>query len=261
MVRSSPRLMVSALTTSALVVLAACGSSTKSSSSNTATSPAPTTTIAAAPTAPATTQVPATTAAATVAATAAPATTAAPSTKPATKSLRIGFIPPSLGIPAFQGLKAGLEGMGGGQFGDKVIAEDAKFDPTSQLQTIQQWVKLGQIDALWVIPVAAPTLAPVLTEATAKGIVVVAGGKPKDYGFDGPQAGITYSDIDNVAFGKGIGDMMAKCVTGRLGGKASVIYAGPASANESTTNINKSSADALAAGAPGAKIVPENRPC
>lgn len=177
-------------------------------------------------------------------------------TAAAGKALRIGFLPPTIGVPAFQGLKAGLEGAGQ-QLGDTILSDDAKGDPTKQLQTLQQWVRLGQVDALWVIPTAAKTIAPALKEAQAKGIVILAGGKPADYGFDGMQAGMTFSDVDNTAFGKGIGDLAAKCVTERLGGKASAIYVGPPSASESTTNINTSTKAALAAGAPGATLVQE----
>ncbi len=184
-------------------------------------------------------------------------TTAAEESAPDAEPLRIGFLPPTLGIDAFQGLWHGLEGAGGGMFGDTVQAIDANFDPAVQIQTIDQWVQLDEIDALWVIPVAAEALKPSLEAATDAGVVVIAGGKPADYGFEGEVPGITFSDIDNVAFGKGIGDLMAACVNDRLGGESDVIYVGPNSANESTTNINTSSQEALAEGAPDATIVQE----
>ncbi|MFZ0530170.1 MAG: sugar ABC transporter substrate-binding protein [Propionicimonas sp.] len=158
-----------------------------------------------------------------------------------------------MSVPAFQGLAKGLEGAGAAT-GDTVVTAEAKFDPASQLQTIQQWVKLGQIDALWVIPVAAPTLTPALKEAQAKGIVVIAGGKPSDYGLTEGQPGITFSDTDNTAYGKGIGDLMAKCVNERLGGTAKVLFVANSAAQASSKLINDGATSALAAGAPGATI-------
>ena len=59
---------------------------------------------------------------------------------PDAEPLRIGFLPPGLEIPAFQGLWHGIEGYGGGRYGDEVVAIDAKFDPTAQVQAIEQWV-------------------------------------------------------------------------------------------------------------------------
>ena len=131
--------------------------------------------------------------------------------------LRIGFLPPSLEIPAFQGLWHGIEGYGGEVYGDEVVAVDAKNDPTVQVQTIEQWVELDQVDAIWVIPVAGDAIAPAIEAATEAGVAVIAGGVPADYGFDGPIPGITFSAIDNVDFGKGIGDLMAACINERLG--------------------------------------------
>ena len=171
--------------------------------------------------------------------------------------LRIGFLPPALEIPAFQGLWHGIEGYGGERYGDEVVAVDAKNDPTVQVQTIEQWVELDQVDAIWVIPVAGDAIAPAIEAATEAGVAVIAGGVPADYGFDGPMPGITFSVIDNVDFGKGIGDLMAACINERLDGEASLIYVGPSTPSESTTNINESSMEALAAGAPDAEIVQE----
>ena len=127
----------------------------------------------------------------------------------------------------------------------------------TQIQTIQQWTELGQVDAIWVIPVAGEAIAPALEDATAAGIVVIAGGFPSDFGFDGPMPGMSFSAISNVEFGKGIGDMMAACVNERLDGQADIIYVGPNVPSETTDNINESSHEALAAGAPDATIVQE----
>lgn len=172
------------------------------------------------------------------------------------KPLRIGFLPPTMGVPAFKGLADGMTAAGKAT-GDTVVTAEAKFDPATQIQTVQQWVRLGQVDAIWIIPVAAKAVAPSLKEATDKGIVVLGGGVPADYGFDSIPPGMSFSAIDQVAFGKGIGDLMAACVNKRLSGKSQVIYVGPNQAAQSTTDINNASKSALAAGAPGATIVQE----
>jgi ribose transport system substrate-binding protein len=196
-------------------------------------------------------------------------TTAAPDTTEATtdttaaaaggdaEPMRIGFLPPGLEIPAFQGLWHGLEGYGGERYGDEIVAVDAKFDPTTQVQTIEQWVQLEQVDGIWVIPVVAEAITPALEAATDAGIVVIAGGVPSDYGFDSPPPGMTFANIDNEQFGVAIGEMMADCVDERLGGEAQLLYIGSGEGSISVEDINNGSKDTLAEQAPGAEIVQE----
>ena len=68
------------------------------------------------------------------------------------KPLRIGFSPFTLQVPALKGLADGLTAAAKAQ-GDTVVTADPKGDPSTQLQQLQQWVQLGQVDAIWVIPV------------------------------------------------------------------------------------------------------------
>ena len=243
------------------VALAACGSdddSTDSTEAAAQTSDSPAATDS--PTTEATTD---TTEATTDATDAPPAATdaatdaSAPAATGDAEPLRIGFLPPGLEIPAFQGLWHGLEGYGGGRYGDEVVAVDAKFDPTVQVQTVEQWVELDQVDGIWIIPVAAEAVAPSLQAATDAGIVVIAGGVPSDYGFDAPPAGMTFTNIDNAEFGVGIGEMMADCVDERLGGEGQLLYIGSGQGSLSTDDINTSSKATLAEQAPGAEIVQE----
>ncbi|MEO8261381.1 MAG: hypothetical protein ABI566_02330, partial [Pseudolysinimonas sp.] len=70
------------------------------------------------------------------------------------QALRIGFSPFTLQVPALKGLADALTGVAQSQ-GDTVVVADAKGDPSTQLQQIQQWVDLDQVDAIWVIPAAA----------------------------------------------------------------------------------------------------------
>ncbi len=172
-------------------------------------------------------------------------------------ALTVGFLPPGLEIPAFQGLLAGLEGYGGGRYGDTIEAVDAAFDPVVQAQTIDTWVELDQVDAIWIIPAGGEAVADSLLTAAESGIPIVAAGVPEDYGWDGLQENITFANIDNVAFGGGVGELMAACVNERLGGEAEVLYMGSDDPATSTEQINSSSLAALADGAPGATVLDE----
>lgn len=171
-----------------------------------------------------------------------------------TKALRIGFSPFTLQVPALKGLADGLTAVAKGQ-GDSVITADPKGDPSTQLQQIQQWVQLGQVDAIWVIPSAAKTVGPALLAAQAKGIVVIASGIPTDYGFTGAEAGMTFTNVDNAAYGKQLGDLTVKCITEKLAGKGQIIFLQSPSGAQSSADINSAFLAAVAAGSPDSKFV------
>jgi ABC-type sugar transport system substrate-binding protein len=175
-------------------------------------------------------------------------------TAAATKSLKIGFSPFTLQVPALKGLADGLTAAGKAT-GDTVVTADPKGDPSTQLQQLQQWVQLGQVNAIWVIPVAGKTIAPVLQQAQAKGIVVIASGKPSDYGLSAGAPGITFTNVDNSAFGGKLGEQTAKCITERQAGAGQVVYLQSASGQQSTADITNAFKAALTSGAPKAKIV------
>ena len=178
------------------------------------------------------------------------------SAAPEDGALRIGFSPFSMQIPAFIGLAEGLT-HAAEESGDTVITADAKGDPSTQLQQIQQWVELDQVDAIWVIPQAADAITSAIEDALAKGIVVVASGVPEDYGMEEGAAGISFSNVDNVAYGTQIGDLTAQCITERLDGKAEIIFLQSPSGAQSTAEINDSIKAAVADGAPDAEFVNE----
>jgi ABC-type sugar transport system substrate-binding protein len=159
-------------------------------------------------------------------------------------------------VPALKGLADGLTAIAGSQ-GDTVVTADPKGDPSTQLQQLQQWVQLDQVDAIWVIPTDGKAVASALTDAQAKGIVVIASGVPADYGFDGPQAGITFTNVDNQQYGGQLGELAAKCITEKLGGKGNVIFLTSPQGAQSSELINTAFREALAKGAPDAKIVNE----
>jgi ABC-type sugar transport system substrate-binding protein len=190
-----------------------------------------------------------------------PASSAVSTTKPAAsassagaKTLKIGFSPFTLQVAGLKGLADGLTAVGKSQ-GDTVITADPKGSPTTQLQQLQQWVQLGQVDAIWVIPVAAKTITPVLKQAQQKGIVVIASGVPADYGLTAGEPGITFTNVDNKAFGGKLGEQAAKCITDRLSGKGKVIFLKSAAGQQSTADINNNFLSALKSGAPAATIV------
>lgn len=170
------------------------------------------------------------------------------------KALRIGFSAFSLQIPALKGLADALTGVAASQ-GDSVVTADPKGDPSTQLQQLQQWIDLGQVDAIWVIPAAAEAVASALTSAQEKGIVVIASGTPEDYGFDGLQAGITFTNVDNADYGSKLGGLAADCINERLDGAGSIIYLQSASGQQSGGQINDAVKDAITSGAPDATIV------
>lgn len=175
---------------------------------------------------------------------------------PEDTSLRIGFSPFSMQIPAFIGLADGLT-HAAEEAGDTVITADAKGDPSTQLQQIQQWVQLDQVDAIWVIPQSAEAISSAIDEALAKGIVVVASGVPEDYGMEEGAAGITFSNVDNVAYGTEIGALTAQCITERLDGQGEIIFLQSPSGAQSTAEINDAIHAAVEDGAPDATFVNE----
>ena len=185
---------------------------------------------------------------------------AAPSAEPSVSEtgadapIRIGFSPFSMQVPAFIGLAEGLTHAAEAA-GDTVITADAKGDPSTQLQQIQQWVQLDQVDAIWVVPQAPDAIASAIKDALAKGIVVIASGVPSDYGLEEGTAGISFSNTDNVDYGTKIGELTAQCITERLDGAGQIIFLKSPTGAQSTAEINDAIAAAVAKGAPDAEFV------
>jgi len=169
-------------------------------------------------------------------------------------ALKIGFSPFTLQVPALKGVADGLTAIAGSQ-GDTVVTADPKNDPSTQLQQLQQWVQLDQVDAIWVIPTDGKAVAAALTQAQAKGIVVIASGVPADYGFDGPQAGMTFTEIDNEAYGVKLGELTAQCIDEKLGGAGKVIFLTSPQGASSSKLINDSVVETLASKSPDTTVV------
>ena len=209
MTRSTYRghVAAAALALAAATTLAACSSS--GSSSGSASSPAASSAAASSP-------------ASSPASSSAVGTPAG--TPAARKPLRLGFSVLSLTIPALQDTANGLKAAGKGA-GISVTVADPNFDVQTQLQQIEQWIQLKQVDAVWVIPIAAASLAPVIKQAQAAHIPILVDAVPSAAGFTGAAPGVSFSSTDYAQFGTDLASLMSKCATQRLGGSApDVIY-------------------------------------
>lgn len=177
-------------------------------------------------------------------------TTAAGKTGPIT----IGFSPMNQSAPALIGLGKGLQGYAK-SLGDKVVIADPNNDAATQVQQVTAWIQNKQVDAIWLLALNASSMQPVIKQAQANGIAVLGLGVPKDYGYNGPQKGVSFSTIDYDAYGKALGEDVAKCVTSRLAGKGQVVFLQDPAGAVGSDQAAKAFKAALASGAPDAKIV------
>jgi ABC-type sugar transport system substrate-binding protein len=174
----------------------------------------------------------------------------------ARKTIRLGFSVLSLTIPALQDTANALKAAGKGA-GISVTVADPNFDVQTQIQQIEQWIQLKQVDAVWVIPIAAAALAPVIKQAQAAHIPILVDAEPSAAGFARAASGVSFSSTDYSQFGTDLASMMSKCATQRLGGSApNVIYVTDPTGQTSNADTNT----ALKAGIakiPGASIARE----
>jgi len=164
------------------------------------------------------------------------------------------FSPLSLAPPALKGLSEGVKGYAGSKGWD-VIVQDPNFDATKQTQQLNEVLSSGRAGAAWVIAVAPKSMGPILKTAQSKGIPLLVNGRPDEYGFDGPQSGVTFDYIDYVAGGKALGEQLGKCITEKLGGTAKVFFAPSAEGTAGKKEFDTAALDALKAAAPGATVV------
>jgi ribose transport system substrate-binding protein len=156
----------------------------------------------------------------------------------ARKTLRLGFSVLSLSIPALQDTANGLKAAGKGA-GISVTVADPNFDVQTQIQQIEQWIQLKQVDAVWVIPIAAASLAPVIKQAQAAHIPILVDAVPSAAGFQGAAPGVSFSSTDYAQFGTNLASLMSKCATQRLGGSApNVIYVTDPTGQTSNADTN-----------------------
>lgn len=135
----------------------------------------------------------------------------------------IGFSPIALAIPALKGLSEGVKHVGA-ELGYKTLVLDPNFSAVKQAQQLTQVINSGKVDSAWVISVKPAANAKVARLAQSKKIPVLFNGVPADYGFKGPQKGLSFSRVDYNKLGAGMGATLGQCINEKLGGKAEVIY-------------------------------------
>jgi ABC-type sugar transport system substrate-binding protein len=174
--------------------------------------------------------------------------------KPVALPKTLVFSPLSLAPPALKGLSEGVKGYAGGK-GWEVIIQDPNFDASKQTQQLNEVLGSGRAGAAWIIAVAPPSMTPIIKTAQSKGIPLLVNGRPDEYGFNGPQPGITFDYIDYTAGGKALGEQLGTCVNEKMGGKADVLAAQSSEGQAGKKEFEEAAAAALKATAPGATIV------
>lgn len=169
-------------------------------------------------------------------------------------SKTIAFSPLALKIPAMKGLSEGVTAYGASK-GYEVIVQDPNLDPQKQATDLQSVIDSGRVAGAWAISVQPAALTPVVASAQDKGVPMILNGVPADYGLDGLVPGVSFSTIDYAAQGKAMGEELGNCINERLDGKAEVIMGESAPGTAGKEELDASTKDALAATAPGAKIV------
>ena len=125
----------------------------------------------------------------------------------------------SLDIPAMQGLSGKLEGLAA-KNGVEYQVLDPKFDPVMQSQQLQTLIETRRINGAWAIVIAEPPMVPAIEAAIRNNVALVVSGRPDAYGFDGPQPGIAFSEINHEEMGGALGGKLAECMNARgAGGK------------------------------------------
>jgi ABC-type sugar transport system substrate-binding protein len=170
------------------------------------------------------------------------------------QSIRLGFSPLSLDIPALQETANALTAAGANT-GIRVSVQDPKFNPQTQVTQLMQWIQLKQVDAIWVIPVAPQALIPVIAAAKKANIVLLIDTKASDVGFEGPQPGISFAGTDYAAFGKDLGTLASQCINSRLGGAGKTIYLKDSTGQFGGAVTDAALNGAISSGSPSATIV------
>jgi len=133
--------------------------------------------------------------------------------------------------------------------------QDPNLDPQKQVTDLQSVIESGRVAGAWAISIDASSMKALVAKAQKDEVPLILNGTPELYGFDGPQPGLSFSTIDYVAQGKAIGEELGNCINEKLDGKAEVIMEENAPGTAGKEEIETAAKEALAATAPGAKIV------
>ena len=147
-----------------------------------------------------------------------------------------------------------MKGYGASQ-GWEVIVQDPNFDAAKQVQQLQEVIDSGRAGAAWVLAVSPSSMGALITSGQAKGVPLLVNGKPEEWGFDGPQPGVTFDYIDYTLAGTNMGTELGKCINEKLDGTATVLFGEPKAGTAGKEEYDKAALDALAATAPNAKVV------
>jgi ABC-type sugar transport system substrate-binding protein len=177
-----------------------------------------------------------------------------PAAGSAAKPKTLVFSPLSLAPPALKGLSEGVKGYASSK-GWEVIVQDPNFDATKQTQQLTEVISSGRAGAAWVIAVAPKSMTTVLKAAQDKGVPILVNGKPDEWGFASPQAGITFDYIDYTAGGKSLGEQLGKCMTEKAGGTGEVLYVTNKEGTAGKQEFDSSALAAIKAAAPGVTVV------
>ena len=164
------------------------------------------------------------------------------------------FSPLSLAPPALKGLSEGVKGYAKSKGWD-VIVQDPNFDATKQTQQLNEVISAGRVGAAWVLANAPKSMGDLLKTAQAKGVPILVNGQPGEYGFTGPQPGITFDYIDYTAGGKELGSQLGKCITEKAGGAGKVLYTTSQEGSAGKEAFDTAALAALKAAAPNVTVV------
>jgi ABC-type sugar transport system substrate-binding protein len=166
------------------------------------------------------------------------------------KHITIGFSPLNQTDPSLIGLAKGVEGYAA-SLGDKVLVANPANSAATQVQQIKTWIQNGQVQAIWFLAVSQPAMKQILTLAQSKHVAIVANGSAANYGYSGPQPGVSFSTIDYTIFGGALGKAAGACSTARLGGKAKMIFVSPQVGNGGAAEEKRAFLSSFQAADPG----------
>jgi ABC-type sugar transport system substrate-binding protein len=171
------------------------------------------------------------------------------------KLLKIGFSPLSLDEAALQATATALQNAAKatGQF--QVVVADPKTDVATQVSQLEQWIQLREVNAIWVIPIAPAALEPVIKQAQAAKIPFLIDALPSEVGLTVGAPGVSFSKISYTDYGHALGQMMGKCISQRLNGKAQIISLKDSIGQVSGAAANAAVLDAVHAASPSSTIV------
>ncbi|MFJ9900912.1 sugar ABC transporter substrate-binding protein [Streptomyces sp. NPDC091280] len=164
------------------------------------------------------------------------------------------FSPGTTKVSTLKALADGVKAYGQAH-GYKVIVQDADNNPQTQVTQLTSAIGNGQAGGVYALMLDSKSAGPVIQAARKAGVPVFATGLPADYGLSGLVPGVSLDYTDSAAVGKAAGTELGTCINEKLGGKAQVILGVAAPGIPGASVTEAAERKAIAATAPGAKIV------